>query len=397
LAVEDKPSFLLRLEGKPMITGTKYALEITRCNLCRTRFYTKAPASIAQAPKYDASCTSTLAIARYSMGVPMSRLEGHQAMHGIPLPDATQWDLLKKGAGYIQPVLTALINEAGNGELMHYDGTPNRILEQQTQGKASQTTALISVVNGKKVHLFFTGTSTPATHVDSILNNRTSETPLISMMDASSSNFPKTLKSSLIARFILCFCLVHGRRKFYELFPFFEKQCGFVLSIFSAVYANEAYCRDSGLSPDERLVYHQTHSEPLMAGLYHWLNKQLLYEQTEMHSGYGKAIKYLLRHWSPLTAFLRIAGAPLDNNWAERMIRIVIRHRRNSLYYRNQNGAAIGDCYMSLIYTAKENEVNPMEYLNALQKNAAAVAEHPELWLPWNYHIALNTQTTLAA
>ena len=80
LAVEDKPQFLLRLEGTPMITGTKYALEITRCNLCRTRFYTKAPEVIAQAPKYDASCISTLAIARYSMGVPMSRLEAHQAM-----------------------------------------------------------------------------------------------------------------------------------------------------------------------------------------------------------------------------------------------------------------------------------------------------------------------------
>lgn len=397
MAVEDKPQFLLRLEGTPMITGTKYALEITRCNLCRTRFYTKAPEVIAQAPKYDASCISTLAIARYSMGVPMSRLEAHQAMHGIPLPDATQWDLLKKGAGHIQPVLTALIHEAANGELMHYDETPNRILEHQTQGKSSHTTALISVVNENKVHLFFTGTGTPATHVDSILGQRTTETPLITMMDASPSNFPKTLKASLIARFILCFCLVHGRRKFYELFPFFEKQCGFVLSIFSGVYANEAYCRDAGLSPDERLAYHQTHSAPLMDGLYHWFNKQLLYEQTEMHSGYGKAIKYMLRHWHPLTAFLRIAGAPLDNNWAERMIRIVIRHRRNSLYYRSQTGAAIGDCYMSLIYTAKENGVNPVMYLNALQKNATAVAENPELWLPWNYQMPLNAQMILAA
>lgn len=380
-----------------MITGIKYVLEVTRCDLCRKRFYTEPSEAIAQAPKYNVSCVSTLALARYSMGLPMSRIEAHQAMHGIPLPDATQWDLLKKGADQIQPVLTALINEAANGELMHYDATPNRILEHQIQGKASHTTALISVVNEKKVHLFFTGTSTPATQVDVILSQRTTESPLTAMMDASSTNFPKALSASLIARFALCFCLIHGRRKFYELFSFFEKECGFVLSIFSSVYVNEAYCRDAGLSPAERLAYHQTHSAPLMDGLYHWLNKQLLYDQTEEHSGYGKAIKYMLRHWHPLTAFLRIAGAPLDNNWAERMIRIVIRHRRNSLYYRNQTGAAVGDCYMSIIYTAKENGVNPVEYLNALQDNARAVVENPELWFPWNYKMTLNTEMAQAA
>jgi transposase len=77
-----------------MITGIKYVLEVTRCDLCRTRFYTEPSEAIAQAPKYNVSCVSTLALARYSMGLPMSRIEAHQAMHGIPLPDATQWDLL---------------------------------------------------------------------------------------------------------------------------------------------------------------------------------------------------------------------------------------------------------------------------------------------------------------
>ena len=79
------------------------------------------------------------------------------------------------------------------------------------------------------------------------------------------------------------------------------------------------------------------------------------------------------------------------------MIRIVIRHRRNSLYYRNQTGAAIGDCYMSLIYTAKENGVNPVEYLTVLQDNVESVAAHPERWFPWNYKLALNTEMAQAA
>jgi len=28
----------------------------------------------------------------------------------------------------------------------------------------------------------------------------------------------------------------------------------------------------------------------------------------------GKAVAYMLKHWEPLTQFLRVQGAPLDNN-----------------------------------------------------------------------------------
>jgi transposase len=93
----------------------------------------------------------------------------------------------------------------------------------------------------------------------------------------------------------------------------------------------------------------------------------------------------MLRHWTPLTTFLRIAGAPLDSSWAERAIKIAIRHRRNSLFYKTSKGAQVGDCLMSIIYTAKVNAINPYDYLNSLQQHVDAVKLNPEQWLPWNY------------
>jgi hypothetical protein len=36
-------------------------------------------------------------------------------------------------------------------------------------------------------------------------------------------------------------------------------------------------------------------------------------KEVEPNSGLGKAVTYLLRHWNGLTAFLREAGARLDN------------------------------------------------------------------------------------
>ena len=55
--------------------------------------------------------------------------------------------------------------------------------------------------------------------------------------------------------------------------------------------------------------------------------------------------------WDRLTLFLRQAGAPLDNNICERALKKTIRHRKNSLFYKTENGAGAGDLFMSLIHT----------------------------------------------
>jgi hypothetical protein len=96
----------------------------------------------------------------------------------------------------------------------------------------------------------------------------------------------------------------------------------------------------------------------------------------------------MLRHWEKLTLFLRQAGAPLDNNVCERALKKAILHRKNALFYKTQNGARVGDLFMSLIYTCQLNEANPFDYLTQLQRHADAVAASPELWMPWNYRAA---------
>jgi transposase len=81
------------------------------------------------------------------------------------------------------------------------------------------------------------------------------------------------------------------------------------------------------MSPEQRLRFHQEHSEPLMKGLHEWMKAQLAEHKTEPNSGLGKAISYLLNHWLKLTLFLRQAGAPIDNNIVERALKKVILNR----------------------------------------------------------------------
>lgn len=122
-----------------------------------------------------------------------------------------------------------------------------------------------------------------------------------------------------------------------------------------------------------------------MEALKHWLNNKLLYKETEPNNGFGKAIKYMLKHWHGLTQFLRNIDAPLDNNLCERAIKVVIRHRRNSLFYRSDFGAEVGDAFMSIIHTAKQCGADVVDYLNQLQIYSEKVASDPDHWLPWNY------------
>jgi transposase len=70
------------------------------------------------------------------------------------------------------------------------------------------------------------------------------------------------------------------------------------------VYHNDASAREQELPPEERLRFHQEHSGPLMNQLHDWMEAQLGEHKTEPNSGLGKAISYLLNHWTKLTLVL---------------------------------------------------------------------------------------------
>jgi len=93
----------------------------------------------------------------------------------------------------------------------------------------------------------------------------------------------------------------------------------------------------------------------------------------------------MLKHWTPLTLFLREPGAPLDNNRCEQALKMAILHRKNSLSYKTVNGAQTGDLFMSLIHTCRLNRVNPFAYLLAITTHPKEVKACPSAWLPWNY------------
>lgn len=199
------------------------------------------------------------------------------------------------------------------------------------------------------------------------------------MCDALSRNTSEAFQT------VLANCLTHGRRNFVDVAEHFPDECRYFLDTLGKVYHHDAIAAREGMAPSLRLHFHQVNSGPLMEDLHHWLEIQFAEKKVEPNSSLGKAINYMLKHWPELTLFLRVEKAPLDNNVCERDLKMAISHRKNSLFYKTEHGAYIGDLFMSLIHTCFLGKVNPFEYLTVLQKNKANLFANPHRWLPWNF------------
>jgi len=389
LSFRKKSGSLVRLIGQSLITGTRYEVKILDCHLCDASYKAPIPLEIKNAKRYSASAKAAIAVAHYSNGLPFKRLEAWQANYQIPVPDATQYDKIAELEKTILPVYEVLEYSGAQGKLLTYDDTTHRILECMADPKEKRkgvySTAVVCELGHHTITLFYTDQKYAGKEVEALLKQRKTDEPLLTMRDASSMNNLKDLDESLLIKLIIAFCLVHGRRKFYELIDDFPKKCGIVIDTIAMVYQNETHCKKNNLTDDERLRYHQLHSKPIMDALWVWFNNLWSYKGLEPNSSFGQAVSYMLRHWQALTQFLRVAGIPLDSSIAERAIKVVIRYRRSSLFYKTLKSARVGDRIMSLIHTAIRNGVNAFEYLTVLQENYEAVAKEPESWLPWNY------------
>jgi hypothetical protein len=395
------PGVLMRFVGRPPVQATIYQLQKLRCNLCGTVFTAQAPAGIGT-EKYDATLASMIGVLKYGSGVPFNRVDKLQKQVEVPLPASTQWEIVSAASPRLEPAYQELIRQAACGEVVHNDDTTVKILElmgtraqQRVFAEAGEegnghppepdrkglfTSGVVATRGGERIALFFSGRRHAGENLMEILRRRATDLPPpIQMCDALSRNLPGELET------IVANCLAHGRRQFVDLSEQFPGECRYVLESLEVVYRNDALAGEQQLSPAERLAFHQAQSGPTMEQLRDWLRRQFDERLVEPNSGLGAAINYLRKHWEKLTLFLRVPGAPLDNNVCERALKKAILHRKNALFYKTKNGAAVGDLYMSLIHTCELCGANPFDYLTELQRHAEQVATAPANWLPWNY------------
>jgi len=393
------PALYLRIVGQPLLAGTCWDCQRLRCSSCG-HVHTAKPPQEALGPKFDESAVAMLALCRYGLGLPHNRIAHMQQHMKLPIPTSTQWDVIAQNAPALQPVFDELERQGAQGDTMHNDDTYARVLAFMGERRATLlrdgelpdpervglfTTAILSLTDAQPILLFYTGRKYAGENLSCLLQARDDEIePPVLMCDGlESRNLPQGHAVTSAN------CLTHGRRHFVDQVVNFPHECQHVLQELRKVYRIEGSCRKARLSKEDRLAVHQRDSAPIMTALKMRMEEDLRDKRVEPNSGLGNAYRYMLKRWDKLTLFLRKAGAPLDNNACERALKMAIRHRRNSLFYRSERGAQTGDMFMSLIYTTELRGENPFEYLTAVLRNEKAAAESPAQWLPWTYRATL--------
>jgi transposase len=180
-------------------------------------------------------------------------------------------------------------------------------------------------------------------------------------------------------------CHAHSRRKYFEYLANNSNDSdGYtVLEFYRELYIIEESIKDKTVA--ERLAVRRKRSKPIVKKMRQFLiGLQGKYSPTNKLM---KAVAYTLRHWIPLTRFLKNGALDIDNNSCERAIKDFILSRKNFLFVASDDGGEAAAILSSFIATCNRLKIDPVEYfadvfsrINSM-KPSELVTLVPTTWL----------------
>lgn len=381
-----RPHHLIQFTGTPAITATHYQQDVLKCADCEKEYEAPLPEGV-KPQRWDETADAAIVIQKVALATPFYRTAEMQRSCGIPLPASVQWERCQAAAEAVKPVYEQMRQEAANGKIFYGDDTPVRIQElieenrEKKEGErvGMQTTGVVvELFEGARITLYDHSRRHTGEVLEELYRKRNASLPPpIQMGDGLSSNWCGEHER------IVCKCLAHARRKFYELRKIYPGACEYVLNRIGEIYRNDGATR--GMSDAERLFHHQTHSGPAMEELERWMAEQMAEKKVEPNSSLGKAIGYFQTHLEGLSAWLRYEGAPLDNNSAEQILKPPVTMRKNSYGYKTSQGAEVNAILLSVIQSCRLNGTNVWNYLVSVLRGSGEVSGNPKQFLPWTY------------
>src|SRR5690606_21963527 len=213
-----KPSVLVRVRAVAPLIAICYELERLRCNLCGATFTAESPPGVGEG-KYDETAAAMLALLRYGCGLPFNRVSRLGVDLKVPMPPATQWDVVKGAAVAVEPAWAELVRAAADGDVLHNDDTNATVLSlgaeiraEIARGEGDRTGMFTSGVvstsaEGREIVLYFTGREHAGENLAKVLAQRGGELSApIQMCDALARNRAPGEFDTLVAN-----CMAHAR------------------------------------------------------------------------------------------------------------------------------------------------------------------------------------------
>jgi transposase len=332
-------------------------------------------------------------VSKYCHHLPLYRQQEIYEREGVELDRATLADWVGGASGLLQPLVEALRRHVMSATKLHADDTPVPVLAPGL-GKTKLGRLWTYVRDDRPA-----GDKTPPAVWFAYTPDRKGEHP-----KAHLSSFSGTLEADGYAGFGQLYesgriqeaaCWAHVRRKFYDLYvahtsPVAQE----ALRRIGELYAIEEEIR--GRFPEERRAVRDERSRPLLNSLKQWFEEMLV--KLSKKSDTAQAVRYALGRWEALLRYVDDGRLEIDNNAAERALRVVALGRKNYLFAGSDRGGERAAVVYSLIGTAKLNGLDPEAYLREV---LSRIAEHPinriEELLPWNLTRSLPTAEQPAA
>ena len=349
------------------------------CPACERIVQVAAPARPIARGMAGPGLVAHILTSKYADHLPLYRQAQIYAREGVQLERSTMAEWVGQCFSLLDPLTQALQRYVMAGEKLHADDTPVPVLEPG-RGK-TKTGRLWTYVRDDRP---CAGTDPPAV-LFRYSPDRRGERPGEHLKD-----FRGILQADAYAgfghlyeggRILEAACWAHARRGFYDIHQANQSPIAAqALERISALYAIEKEIR--GRPPNERAAARQARAGPLLESMREWLRHTLT--RVSKKSELAKAIGYVLTRWTALTRYVTDGRIEIDNNAAERALRVVALGRKNYLFCGSDAGGERAAAIYSLIGTAKLNDLDPQAYLRYVIER---IAEHPikqiDQLLPW--------------
>lgn len=321
------------------------------CAHCHT--LTMAPKPMAPVPKAMAggSLLTEVIISKYQYHLPLYRQSQIFASFNASLPDNTLGNWVWQSGSALMPLYEALWEEVLASSYLQVDETPVKILKPE---KTAYLWAYHAPLKGLVAFEF------SLTRGGSVAEKRLENFKGLLQTDGY-SGYQHLRARKDIRGFG---CLTHARRKFSEVFKITKNSEGIAASMIERlkpVYALEARMREQKLSFHTRKRLRQKQAWPLLRDLHKWLQKAL--PGVPAKSALAEALRYTLKQWPYLIAYLRHGCVEIDTNWVENLIRPIALGKKNWLFVGNEDNGKIHALWFSLIISAIKNGLNPRVYV----------------------------------
>jgi transposase len=344
------------------------------CSHCQTPI-ALAPMPPLPVPKAIAAAglLAHIITAKFADHLPLHRLEGILARHGVDLSRSTMCDWLAGSAEVLWPLYDAMCQRVRRSKVLHTDDTPVPV---QDRTRERTRTGRIWVYLGDADNPDTVYDATPSRSRDGPLTFLKGFTGYLQADAFGGYDGLYATGATEVA------CWAHARRKFHDAKDSDSRLSLEALARIRLLYDIEDRARP--MTSDDRRSLRQREAIPVLAALGTWL--KALRSEVLPKSPIGQAVTYALNQWRALNRYVEDGDLAIDNNAAERALRGVAVGRKNWLFWGSDTGGRTAAVLTSFTATAKRHGIDPWSYLTDVltrlpSHRADQVAELlPDVW-----------------